>query len=64
MRTVEVKRCGKWKACELSEIKKDEMFRLFDDGKRVVNEKGQSSWIARGRAVLNKDKVFVIDVYR
>lgn len=51
MRTVKVfnRTEGVWQDRDFNELKRNDIFRLYDDGKRYTNQKtGDNVWIASG----------------
>jgi hypothetical protein len=63
MRTCQIQQRGKWNKVELSELKKDDEFRLFDNGVPVFSDKTSSTkFIAATDAYLNKDGIWVVGI--
>ena len=51
-----------WESIEFKTLIKGDVFRLFDDGERYVNEKdGNNVWIATGSPFICNEGVWAID---
>jgi hypothetical protein len=50
-----------WKTIDFSELKHGDKFRLFDLGRAVIDEKGETFWFAIGAPFKNKDGILTIN---
>lgn len=60
LRRVEKRENNEWKQVRMSELKKDDIFRLFDDYDDPVQD-GKQNYIATGESFLNDENVWEIE---
>ena len=60
-RKCEIKINDSWELTEFKNLKKDDLFRLFDYNEPVVNKNGNSEFIALTDAYLDHD-IYTVDV--
>jgi len=48
---------------KFSELEKEDVFKMYDDGKLVVNAKGRSVFIAAGKPFVGTDGKDKINIY-
>jgi hypothetical protein len=60
-RIIQVYREDKWQEIEFEELKKDDKFRMFDNGIPVKDDKKNFQWIALSDAFLNDKKLWTIN---
>lgn len=62
MRTAQKLVDGQWIECEFIELRRNDVFRLFDDGVLYVNANGDSDYVVLRDPYKNKDGNWLVDV--
>ena len=62
MRTCQILKDDEWTNINFEELKKDNKFRLFDDGVLVKDNDGFSIFTALNDAYMNEEGIYQVDV--
>lgn len=62
MRTCQIFKNGKWTDTNFAELKKDDIFRLFDDDIPAINNDGFTQFMAQSDAYENDKGIYQVDI--